>query len=324
MTLPMIRTRALSALAVAAALGLALSACSSSDETAANGTATDGTSAAAAQSIVIATTNFTETKILANMYQQVLDKNGQPSSIKELTTREVIAPALEQGEVQLTPEYLGSLTEFLNKSTNGPDAEQAASGDVQATLTAARALAEPKSMTLLEPSAAQDQNAFAVTKDFAAANSLTTLSELGAHSQANPITLGGPPECPERPFCQPGLESTYGVSVESFVPLDAGGPLTIQALTQGKVNVGLVFSSSGSVTANDLVVLADDKELQTAENILPALYTPAVTDTITAALDSVSAVLTTDDLQAMNAAVEIDREDPATVASDYLTSKGLL
>ncbi|MGB7979317.1 MAG: ABC transporter substrate-binding protein [Candidatus Nanopelagicales bacterium] len=314
------RRRALSTLALTAALGLSLSACSSSDEAATG----DGGTAAAADPIVIATTNFTETKILATMYQQILDKNGQPSSIKELTTREVIAPALESGEVQLTPEYLGSLTEFLNKATNGPDAEQVASGDIQATLGAARSLAEPKSITLLEPSAAQDQNAFAVTQDFATANSLTTLSELGSYSQANPIALGGPPECPERPFCQPGLESTYGVSVDTFVPLDAGGPLTIQALNQGKVDVGLVFSSSGSVTANDLVVLADDKELQTAENIVPALHTPAVTDTITAALDSVSAVLTTDDLQTMNAAVEIDRKDPSTVASDYLTSKGLL
>ncbi len=311
--------RALSTFALTAALGVALSGCSSSDESAAG-----GGSDAAAEPIVIATTNFTETKILAEMYQQVLAKSGQPSSVKELTTREVIAPALEKGEVQLTPEYLGSLTEFLNKATNGADTEQVASGDVQATLTAARALSEPKSMTLLEPSAAQDQNAFAVTTDFATANSLTTLSELGAFSQTTPITLGGPPECPQRPFCQPGLESTYGVSVGSFVPLDAGGPLTIQALNQGKVDVGLVFSSSGSVTANDLVVLADDKQLQTAENIVPALYTPAVTDTITTALDSVSAVLTTDDLQTMNAAVEIDREDPATVASDYLTSKGLL
>ncbi len=316
----MTRLTRLSAVALTAVLGLALAACSSDSP------GTDGASGAtdpAATPIVIATTNFTETKILAEMYQQVLATAGQPASIKELTTREVIAPALEKGEVQLTPEYLGSLTEFLNKATNGPDAPQVASGDVQGTLTAARGLAEPKSMTLLEPSPAQDQNAFAVTKDFAQANSLTTLSDLGTFSQGSPVSLGGPPECPERPFCQPGLETTYGVSVDTFVPLDAGGPLTIQALTQGKVDVGLVFSSSGSVTANDLVVLTDDKELQTAENILPALYTPAVTETITAALDAVSAVLTTDDLQAMNAAVEIDRKDPADVASEYLAAQGL-
>jgi osmoprotectant transport system substrate-binding protein len=310
--------RILPALALSAVLGLSLAACSSGDS------GSDGASGPAGEPIVIATTNFTETKILASMYEQVLEKAGQPAEVKELTTREVIAPALESGEVQLTPEYLGSLTEFLNKATNGPDAPQVASGDVAATVEAARALAEPRSITLLDPSAAQDQNAFAVTRDFAAANSLTTLSQLGELSKGSPITLGGPPECPERPFCQPGLESTYGVEVASFLPLDAGGPLTIQAIVQGKVQVGLVFSSSGSVTANDLVVLADDKELQTAENILPALHTPAVTEAITAALDSVSEVLTTEELQALNEQVEIDRKDPAAVATEFLQGKGLL
>lgn len=308
--------RLLPALALAAALGLSLAACSSG-ESGAGG-------ASAPAPVVIATTNFTETKILASMYAQVLEKAGQPAPVKELTTREVIAPALEKGEVQLTPEYLGSLTEYLNKATNGPDAPQIASGDVQASLAAAKGLAGPKNITLLEPSAAQDQNAFAVTKDFATAHGLATLSDLGTYSKGTPITLGGPPECPQRPFCQPGLERVYGVQVKQFVPLDAGGPLTIQAVDQGKVDVGLVFSSSGAVTANDLVILTDDREWQTAENILPALNTAAVTDTITKALDSVSAVLTTDELQALNAQVEIDRKDPQAVATQFLKDKGLL
>lgn len=308
-------------LAILAAGAVLLAACGSSD----NGDAGSSASpSAGGEPVVIATTNFSETKILASMYQQILQAKGLDASIKELTTREVIIPALESGEIQITPEYLGSLTEFLNKDANGADAPQVASGDAQATFTEAKKLAEPKDLTLLEPSAAQDQNAFAVTQDFAQQNNLTTLSELGTYSQQSPITLGGPPECPKRPFCQPGLEDTYGVQVGSFVPLDAGGPLTIQALKQGKVNVGLVFSSSGSVSANDLVVLQDDKGLQTAENITPALYTPAVTDTITSALDSVSAALTTDELQQLNADVEINREDPKTVAKNWLTEKGLL
>lgn len=305
-------------LALLAAGALALTACSSS------GTDDAGGSASGGGSIVVATTNFSETKILASMYQQVLESKGIDASVKELTTREVIIPALQKGEVQLTPEYLGSLTEFLNKEANGADAPQAATGDVDKTYEAAEKLAKEENLTLLTPSPAQDQNSFAVTKDFAEQNNLKTLSDLGEYSQNSPVTLGGPPECPKRPFCQPGLEETYNVKVESFVPLDAGGPLTIQALKQGKANVGLVFSSSGSVSANDLVVLEDDKGLQTAENITPALYTPAVTDTITEALDAVSAALTTDELQQLNAAVEIDRKNPDQVAKDFLTDKGLL
>ena len=165
----MTRRRLVPALVLTAALGL--TACSSGD----SGTASTSGASAAPDSLVIATTNFTETKILASMYEQVLDKAGQPADIKELTTREVIAPALEKGEVQLTPEYLGSLTEFLNKAANGPDAAQVASGDVQASLAAARKLAEPKNITLLEPSAAQDQNAFAVTTAFADEYGVATL-----------------------------------------------------------------------------------------------------------------------------------------------------
>lgn len=313
----MSRTRLLPALALAVALALPLTACSSGDSGA------DGASASATP-IVVATTNFTETKILAHIYQQVLVKAGQPAQVKELTTREVIAPALEKGEVQLTPEYLGSLTEYLNKAANGPDAAQVASGDVQATLAAARKLAEPKNITLLDPADAQDQNAFAVTKDFASTNDLTTLSDLGQFSAANPIKLGGPPECPKRPFCQQGLEQVYDVKVGKFVPLDAGGPLTIQAVQQGKVDVGTVFSSSAAVGANDLVILTDDKGWQTAENVLPALNTAAVNDTVTEVLDSVSAVLSTEDLQALNAQVEIDRRDPEAVATKYLQDKGLI
>jgi osmoprotectant transport system substrate-binding protein len=153
---------------------------------------------------------------------------------------------------------------------------------------------------------------------------LATLSDLATFSQTQPITLGGPPECPERPFCQVGLEEVYGVQVGEFVPLDAGGPLTIAAVNQGRVDVGLVFSSSGAVTANALVVLADDQEWQTAENILPAVHTAAVTETITAALDSVSEVLTTEELQTLNQQVEVDRADPDAVATAFLQSRGLL
>lgn len=295
--------------------GLALAGCASSSS---------GAEGGSTQNLTIATTNFSETKLLANMYQQVLEKQGVKASIKELTTREVIVPALESNQVQVTPEYLGSFTEFVNKQVNGADAPQIATGDADATYAQAKELAAGKGITLLPPSAAQDQNAFAVTKEFAAAHNLTSLSDLAAYSQATPITLGGPPECPQRPFCQPGLEQEYGVKVGQFVPLDAGGPLTVQALKQGKIQVGLVFSSSGSIMSNDLVVLTDDKQLQTAENITPAVATPAASDTVTEALNSVSEVLTTDELQQLNQQVEVDRKNPKTVAADFLKSKGLL
>ena len=273
---------------------------------------------------IIATTNFSETNLVAQMYAQALTAAGLEVEIKQLTNREVIVPALQSGQVQITPEYLGSFTEFLNKRQNGPDAPQVASGDVAATYAQAEVLAGDFDITLLEPSPAQDQNAFAVPGELARANGLRTLSDLAAYSANNPITLGGPPECPQRPFCLPGLENTYGVKVKEFVPLDAGGPLTIQALRQGRINVGLVFSSSGAVAGNDLVVLTDDLGLQTAENLTPALYAPSATPEVQAALNAVSAALTTEALQEMNQQVEVYRKNPRRVAEDFLVANGII
>ncbi len=152
-------TRSLTRIAAVLAGAVMLASCSSGG----GDTGSSASPGGGGGPITIATTNFSETKILASMYQQVLQANGVDASIKELTTREVIVPALEKGEIQLTPEYLGSFTEFINKQVNGADAEPLATGDEQATYDAVQPLAEQKQLTLLTPSAAQDQNAFAVT-----------------------------------------------------------------------------------------------------------------------------------------------------------------
>ena len=119
----------------------------------------------------------------------------------------------------------------------------------EATLTALRSLGANAGLVFGNPSMAQDQNAFAVTKAFADAHGITSLSELAATCGGG-VTLGGPPECPQRAFCEPGLEKTYGIHVTEFTSLDAGGPQTKAALQQGKVAVGLVFSSDGSLASS--------------------------------------------------------------------------
>jgi len=318
------RSAATAALLASAVLVLAGCGSTSASSSSTSPSASDTGSAAAAKGpVVVGAFGFGESKILAHLYADVLTKAGYTASVKELTNREVVEPALEKGDVQVVPEYLATLTEFLNAKVNGANPPAKASGDVDATLAALTALAQPLGITPLTPSPAADQNAFAVTKDFAGAHSLTTLSDLAAYSKSNDVRLGGPPECPKRPFCQPGLEKTYGATFSSFTSLDAGGPLTKQALKQNKVDVGLVFSSDGGVAAFNLVVLQDDKKLQNADNVVPAVKSDIVTPELTAALNALSAVLTTDDLVAMNKSVDIDRKDPAQVAQDYLTSKGL-
>ncbi|MFN8169391.1 MAG: ABC transporter substrate-binding protein [Candidatus Nanopelagicales bacterium] len=315
-----LRTRSAATAALLVSAVLVLAGCGSSSSTSGSGASGGATSKG---DITVGAFGFGESKILANLYAGVLTKAGYNATVKELTNREVVEPALEKGEVQVVPEYLATLTEFLNAKVNGPDAAPKASGDVDKTLAALTALATPLGITVLTPSAAADQNAFAVTRDFATKNSLTTLSELATFSQSNPVRLGGPPECPKRPFCQPGLEKTYGAKFASFTSLDAGGPLTKQALKQDKIDLGLVFSSDGGVAALDLVVLTDDKKLQNADNVVPAVKTDAVTPELTTALDGLSAVLTTEDLITLNKAVDIDRKDPAKVAQQYLQDKGL-
>jgi len=295
-------------LAGIAGVALALTACSSGDS----------------DRVTIGAFNFTESQILAELYAAVLADAGFQTSVLQSTNREVLAAALEAGEVQVVPEYVGTFTEFLNRATNGPDAPALASGDLDMTWLEGQGLAEPLGITLLDPSPAQDQNAFAVTAAFAEANGLQTLSDLGAFSQSSPVRLGGPPECPDRPFCQPGLEGTYGLVVSEFVPLDAGGPLSKQALEQGSIDVALVFSSDGGVQALNLKVLDDDRKLQQVDNVVPAVLTSALTPAMADALNALSAAMTTDDLIAMNKAVDIDRQTPAQVAQAFLKAKGLI
>ena len=195
--------------------------------------------------IVVGAANFGESQILANLYVLALKAAGFQASVKPVTNREVYEPALEHGQLDAFPEYVGTLTEFLNKKAAGPSAPAKASSDLTATLAALKGLAGPKGLSVLTPAAAADQNAFAVTKNFAVANNLTKLSDL--KNVKTQLVLGGPPECPTRPFCQLGLQKTYGLTFSSFVSLDAGGPLTKTGLKTGRIQIGLVLSSDGSL-----------------------------------------------------------------------------
>ena len=141
---------------------------------------------------------------------------------------------------------------------------------------------------------------------------------------ASQLTLGGPPECPERPFCIPGFKETYGIEFGEFKPLDVGGPLTVEALKNGDIDVALLFSTSSVIGDEGWVVLEDDKSFQAAENITPVVRTEVLDDTITERLNAISAALTTEIVTELNGRVEIHGEDPDGVAADFLESEGLL
>ena len=274
-------------------------------------------------SIKIGAANFPENGILAEVYKQALAHAGYDASVVSLTTRPNIVTALQKGGIQVEPDYVGSLTEYFNKAAHGPSATPVANGDLQATFTAAKAFAMTKGLTVLTPSPAADQNAFAVTKAFSTKNKVIKLSDLASYK--GPLVLGGTPECKTYALCQPGLEKVYGLRFTGFQQTDLGGTLSVSKLKSGKVTLGEYLSSDGSVKANDFLVLEDDKHLQSVDNVVPVLASSVASDPLVATvLNTVSAAMTTEDLIALNAEVSIDRKLPAQAATDFLTAKHLL
>ena len=197
------------------------------------------------RAVVVGAGNFSESATLAELYAGALDAAGYDASTQTIGNRETYLPALLAGELTVVPEYVGTLTEFLNDTENGADADALASSDLDATTEALTGLGEEVGLVFGTPSPAQDQNAFAVTTAFADEYGVSTLSVLA--QTCGELVLGGPPECPERPFCQPGLEDVYGLDIAQFVSLDPGGPLTKAALQQGEIALGLVFSSDAAL-----------------------------------------------------------------------------
>jgi osmoprotectant transport system substrate-binding protein len=201
--------------------------------------------------VVVGAANFSESATLAELYALALTDAGYDVEVRTIGNRETYEPALESGELSVVPEYVGTLTEFLNVKVNGPDAtaqDPQASSDLATTTDNLTALGKEVGLVFGQPSDAADQNAYAVTTAFAEEHDVSTLSELA--DACGELTLGGPVECPDRPFCQPGLEETYGLKFSEFVSLDAGGPLTKQALTAGDIALGMVFSSDAALASD--------------------------------------------------------------------------
>jgi osmoprotectant transport system substrate-binding protein len=145
-------------------------------------------------------------------------------------------------------------------------------------------------------------------------------------SVASQLVLGGPPECPQRPFCLKGLEGTYGLEFKEFKPLDAGGPLTVAALQNGDIQVGLLFTSDPAIAANGFVLLQDDKGLQLADNVVPVVRKEVLdaSPDVATLLNSISAKLTQPELTALNKAVVVDGTSSADAATKWLTDNGFL
>lgn len=300
--------------AILLALAVVAGACGDDDSnTGNNSTGTTGTTEAKA-SITVGSAAFAENEMLATMYGTVLADAGYTVTYKlKLGAREVIEPALEDGQIDFLPEYAGNYLSFLDKSVGSLPLDE--------TVTKLRALLKPKGISVLEPSEATDADAIAVTKEFATANNLKTISDL--KNVKTPLTLGGPPECETRVTCKVGLEQVYGLTV-NFKALDADGPLTRAALDDGDVQLARVFTADADLKDKGYVVLEDDKNFQQVGNITPVVRTEKLDDEATELINKVSAALTTDKLIDLNRSVQVDKEDPKAAAEKFLKDEGLL
>src|SRR5215469_5065279 len=269
--------------------------------------------------ITVGSFDFPESVLLAYLYADTLTGKGYPVRVlANLGTRELVDPSLMAGLVQLVPEYTGSALEFVSLGRVHATANVAATAGALARSMAERGLVSGP------PAAAQDGNAIVVTAATAARYHLRSISDLAR--VARHLVFGGPPECPERPYCLPGLRLRYGLRFREFVPLDAGGPLTRQALIAGDINVALLFTTDPAIRARHLVVLADNRGLQPAENIVPVLRRTTVSrygPGLLAALSALSARLSTAALTALDAQVEQDGRPPSAVAERWLRAQGL-
>jgi osmoprotectant transport system substrate-binding protein len=257
--------------------------------------------------------------LLAGIYAGALTTQGFPVRVlPDLGPRELVDPALMSGLVQVVPEYSGSALEFVSLGRLSATSDAAAAGRALAGWVAGRGLVAGR------PSAAQDGNVIVVTAATAARYDLRSVADLAR--VAPRLAFGGPPECPQRVYCLLGLKQVYGLKFRVFMPLDAGGPLTLQALQAGDIGAALLFSTDPALTADHLVVLADDRGLQPAENVVPLIRRDAVArygPRLLTVLNTVSARLTTGSLRALDAQVELRGQDPRLVIESWLRAQGL-
>jgi osmoprotectant transport system substrate-binding protein len=302
---------------VAAALITAGTLCSVTTASASSLSASKVVSAGTSSSttIVIGSTNFTEQVIVATLYSDVLQHAGFKTNLRaNLGTRAEVEPALAHGALDLYPEYAGSLLAYLAPK------DTALATQLSTDLPALKKILASQGATVLNPAPAVDVNVFAVTKKTASQYHLTTLSSLQPVSSK--LVLGAPTECPTYAYCLIGLTKVYGIHFKSFSGIESE-PTLAAYLSAGRVQVAEFFSSDGTVLSNGFVQLQDNKHLQPADHLIPIIRKSVDTAAVAGALNKMDAVLTTEALEHMNIDVNVNHQNAATVASNWLKSEGL-
>ena len=306
---------------VTAMAGAALLAGCGSSDSSTTAADTGTTPSASGQGVVrISGQNFTEAEIVADLYAGVLQKAGYTPQVKLVGTRDIYMKVFPKS-IDVVPEYVGGILEFLNGSYNGSNAAPVTLSDADQSIADAQPLLKQAGITLLDPSAATDSNAFFVSKEYADANNVSTLSDLKGKS----VVLAAAPDCKGRLDCEGGLSDKYGINITKILPLGYASPQTYKSVLDGESQLGETSTTDGTLEEQGLVLLTDDKKIQPAENLVPAVSSSflAAHPDVAAPLNALMAALTTEKLTQLNAQVSNDRQKPEDVAAQFLSDEGL-
>ncbi|MBP2339018.1 osmoprotectant transport system substrate-binding protein [Saccharothrix coeruleofusca] len=289
------------AVAVAAA-ALVLSACGSAEDLGGSGQQADS------GEVVVGSADFTENKILAEIYAGALKATGAKVTVKSgIGARELVVKALQDKSLGVVPEYTGNLLNYFDKTNTTSTADE-----VYAALKAKT----PAGLEVLEKSAAEDKDVLVVTEE-TAERGVKSIADLGSGQ----YVLGAAGEWAQR--WESRIKELYGVTFKEIKTTDAGGPVTVDALKNGTAQVANLYTTQADIAVNGFVQLEDPKNMYPAQNVVPLLRSDAVDAKGKQALDKVSAALTTQNLAELVKRVDVDKETVANVAADFLKTVSL-
>jgi len=271
--------------------------------------------------VAIASQSFSEAALLAEMYKELLANAGYQPSVKLVDTRDAYM-ATFPGDVDVVPEYVGGIVNFLNAKANGDSAKPFEAGDGAQLAQQGKKLLDDAGITLLDQSSATDTNAFFVTKKYSEDNGVTKLSDL----KGKKVVLAAASDCQGRLDCEGGLTKNYGIDVTKLLPLGYATDQTYKSVLDGESQLGETSTTDGTLDSQGLVVLQDDQKIQPAQNLVPAVSSDFLSahPDIADVLNPLMKALTTEKLTDLNAKISVDREKPADVAHEFLTEEGLL
>lgn len=284
---------------------LALSGCAAADPL---DSGTDEADTTESETITIGSQAYYSNEIIAEIYAQALEGAGFTVERDfNIGQRDAYLPSLENGDVDLFPEYTGNLLQFYDPETTATTSDDVYS-ELQNVL--------PEGLTVLDQSSATDQDSYNVTAAFSEENNLTSLADLAAVT--TPLTLGGNAELEERPYGPSGLLSVYGATVG----FSATGDTTVEDLLAGTINIANVYSADPRIQTEDLVTLEDPDGLFLASNVVP-LVNADIADQIADVINAVSAALTPEGLVALNVQSTVDQTSTDEIATQWLEDNDL-